>query len=265
VTDKSGAAETKETNAAPAENSACSHDGAVKTQPPESPAEQVRLLRKKLDNVDSMARMGFDAAALVHDLSNLIGGMMGHVQLAQMTGEQEDWLRCSNIVGSGMNRARELIADFKTSVNRNRSFQLINLRDEINRVVEIMGPELDREGIRWKVLAADHYLLSDPGMLRKALLIGLTGVAVNLPKGSEVGISAAEISDELVLNIAAYPSGGMGGEILEDAFTDGRAPIRLSDGELQYLDTLIQEIGGRVVGNWEEPSRLNCRIILPIF
>jgi hypothetical protein len=228
-------------------------------------AEETRSLRKKLENMDSMAQMGFDAATLVHDLSNIIGGMMGHVQLAQMTDDQEDWKRCFNIVGSGMNRARELITGFKTAVTRTRSFQLFNLRIEIDKAVEVMAPDLWREGIGWKVLAVDHFILSDPRVLRKALLICLTGVAINLPKGAEIGISATEMSGELVIAIAGYPSDGAGQTLSPRHPTASVKPMALRDEDIQYLETIVQEIGGEVTGNWDEPARLNCRIILPVF
>jgi light-regulated signal transduction histidine kinase (bacteriophytochrome) len=223
-------------------------------------AEEVGRLNRQFENVDGLAQMGFEAATLVHDLSNIIGGMMGYVQLAQMTGEQEDIQKCLQVIGTGMQRGRQLIASFKTAISNRRSFETISVRDAIESALKCLSSDLEREGISTRLIGRDHFVIADPRILRKVLLISLTSVALNLPARSALEISIAQMNGELAVCLLGD---------FEDAIATNPTEVRsrrtypMRPAEQQFLNGLLAELGGRSDGESANPRSPSIRFILP--
>ncbi|MCZ7587097.1 MAG: hypothetical protein M5R36_29205 [Deltaproteobacteria bacterium] len=153
---------------------------------------RAEAIASELDTLDRNARLGFDAAALVHDLSNVLGGMIGHVQLAGMTGTEEDLRKCVQVLESGLGRAGRMIQAFKARVSKTRTLSMINVKSEVARVLDGLREDFRREDLSWSLSGDAGYMACDRTLFARLLASCVMELASVVPRSSSVAVRLAE-------------------------------------------------------------------------
>lgn len=98
------------------------------------------------DHVRRLARVGFDAGMTVHDLSNVVGAVIGYAQLAHMTGDAADYRQAVDVIEPALQRARQSIARFKADADGAGVVTPIDLGAFVASVVDGLRDEIRRAG-----------------------------------------------------------------------------------------------------------------------
>ncbi|MCL4234326.1 MAG: hypothetical protein KJ042_07390 [Deltaproteobacteria bacterium] len=98
------------------------------------------------DHLRRLARVGFDAGMTVHDLSNVVGAVIGYAQLAHMTGDPADYRQAVDVIEPALQRARQSIARFKADADGVGVVAPVDLGAFVASVIAELEPEILRAG-----------------------------------------------------------------------------------------------------------------------
>ncbi len=98
------------------------------------------------DHVRRLARVGFEAGMTVHDLSNVVGAVIGYAQLAHMTGDAADYRQAVDVIEPALQRARQSIARFKADSEGVGVVAPVDLGAFVAQVAADLDGEIARAG-----------------------------------------------------------------------------------------------------------------------
>ncbi|MBZ0270411.1 hypothetical protein K8I61_00120 [bacterium] len=207
---------------------------------------------RREDQLDRLAQVGFAAGALIHDLSNVLGGMMGHVQLAQMAGDEATMKKAIDVVATGLGRARDQMARFKMFATRGHVIRLLRLSDELESLLDELARELARENVLVELVAPDVFVMADALLFHQLFAPLVAHVGASVGAGGRVQIVAkASDATHIAISIVAHP---------EKAGVSENAPLR--DDEYRLLIGLAFEMQAQLERDDDGPLTA-YRVILP--
>jgi hypothetical protein len=129
-----------------------------------------------------LARVGFDAAVTIHDLSNIIGAAAGYAQLAAMGTEVADIKEALDVAVPALGRARDALTRFKHAVNTIRPPEPTSVDALIDRATAVLREDFHVSGwvfsvtgdVRERVLAP----VDDVVWIVRCLLLHLAEIGV---------------------------------------------------------------------------------------
>jgi len=187
--------------------------------------------------------------------------MLGHVQLAQMTGEKEDLEKCIEVLHSGLKRAGELMTGFKAGLTDTEKKSLFNAKNELLGTLKKWGPALDRDDIQWSVRGQECYIVADPDRFQKAVCACVMNLAAFLPQGSALDLELGRGDGELLLTIAGIRRDGKPGK--EPGVETTSDVVLLRQEERNFLEAAAMEMNGRFEETLLPGGIRALRIVLP--
>lgn len=134
-------------------------------------------LRARAQRVDSLRQI---AGSLAHDFNNILAGISGHAELAALDVPPQSGARTAiGEVLNGTRRASLLCRQLLSFSGRDlRTQQLLDLREEVDTIVDLLRPTLPANAaISWQT-APDHLLVQgDQGQLQQVIMNVLVNAA----------------------------------------------------------------------------------------
>ncbi|MFO7752425.1 MAG: PAS domain S-box protein [Desulfobacteraceae bacterium] len=158
-------------------------------------AEQEKLAAQSTASEhEKYALVGKIAGKMAHDFNNILGGVMGNVQLATMECNESSVMERLKIIleqtQRGKNLTRNLVAFAKDQEPKQEFF---SINEKIDLVLNLMKKDLEGIFVKKEYTSQLPELLADPGMMEHAL--------VNIIQNS---IHAVSLADHPVITIRTY-------------------------------------------------------------
>lgn len=234
--------------------------------------EHARLLDAYV-RAERFAAVGSAVAGLSHYIKNIINGMQAGSMVVQMAMESRDMEGLHKgwqIVRSNQNKIRDLVMDMLNySKEREGHFEVVNLNDIVEDVLEMMTPKMEARGVRLKKeLSPDireSYL--DPVGIHRALL-NLVSNAIDAIKHreGEVKVSTALDQEMGLLRLSLQDNGcGIGAEALPhifEAFYSSKGSAGTGLG-LAVTEKIVKDHKGTIQVTSEEDQGSTFVIELP--
>ncbi len=213
-------------------------------------------LRVALIQSEKMASVGYLAAGVAHEFNNLIGGILGYAQLADLTGSVDDYKKTVQVVFEVSQRAKKIIGNLLTFSRRtDERKELIKITDLVDQVVTLVERRFGKQKIDIVREIDDELAVEiEVGQLQQALLQLLMSAQQAMPNGGQV-IIAAHARGDKAIRLSVEDSGSpLTSEELNDVFepfsglqgTASRFSGRTKGVGLAVVQSLVQRLGGEI-------------------
>jgi len=154
---------------------------------------ELRESQMQLARADRLSALGQMAAGLAHELRNPLAGVSGALEIvAEHTQDGTPQAEFAGIAQKELRRLDDLVTRFLAYARPHPpAFRLEESRQLIDRVVALLRPELERQGVSVEVDAASAWpaLRVDPEQIQQVLLNVLLNAVQASPRGSTVRVS----------------------------------------------------------------------------
>lgn len=156
-----------------------------------------RLLWDSYVQADKMAGVGALAGGVAHEFNNLIGGIHGFAQLAQMSGKQEDNQKLIEAATQASKRARK-IADslLRMALQSETRMEVVEIGNLVDQVVTLVERSFRKYNITIDQAIEELFSVrSNNHGLQQVLLHFLMSARAGLEKGGVIRIRAGRAVD----------------------------------------------------------------------
>jgi len=162
---------------------------------------EAHFLRTALIQSEKMASIGHLAGGVAHEFNNLIGGILGFAQLADLTGNPDDYKKTVSVVLEVSQRAKKIINNLLTFSRRvDEQKEMIKVADLVDQVVTLVERRFAKQRVNIaQDIPEDLALEIEIGQLQQALLQLLMSAQQAMPHGGVVTISARLANDGAML------------------------------------------------------------------
>mgnify|MGYP006276863449 FL=1 len=228
---------------------------------------------------EKYALVGKIAGKMAHDFNNILGGVMGNVQLAKMQCNESSVMERLEIIFEqsqrGKNLTRNLVAFAKDQEPKQEFF---SINEKIDLVLNVMKKDLEGIFVKKEYSFQLPELLADPGMMEHALvnIIQNSVHAVSLIDAPAITIRTYADSRNIIAEIEDNGCGIPGHfieEIFDPAFTlkgsrdrsgSYKEGIKGSGYGLANVKRYIEQHKGGISINTEENKGTRISISLPV-
>ncbi|MCB1152002.1 response regulator [bacterium] len=233
------------------------------------------LLRLQLVQSEKMAGIGTLAGGIAHEFNNLIGGMLGYVQLAESTDDIEDYRRSAEVIRNSGLRAKTIIGNLLTFARRvpNR-VEKIELETLVGEIVSLVERDLQSENIMIRTyVEPDVTITTDVGQLENVLLNLIINAKHAMLGGIGGTLTLRAARDIKTVRIDVVDTGvGIAAEHLPKIFepfysTKGSLGTGNVDGSglgLSLSYGIMKELGGDILVKSRASEGSTFTLVLPI-
>lgn len=150
-----------------------------------------------LVEAEKMAGVGMLAGGVAHEFNNLLGGIMGFAQLAEMSGELDDYKRLAEAALENGDRAQKITSDLQALAGSDRRMSsTAAVEESIDQVVTLVEKRARKRNVLIEKEVQPALMLhTDFGSLQQVLLQFLFSAIAGMPDGGRIMISAAVAED----------------------------------------------------------------------
>jgi len=232
-----------------------------------------RLLWESYVQTDKMAGVGALAGSVAHEFNNLIGGIHGFAQLAQMSGKQEDNQKLIEAATQASKRARK-IADglLRMALQSEIRMEVIEVGSLVDQVVALVERSFRKYNITIDQAIEELFSIrSNNHGLQQVLLHFLMSARAGLEKGGVIRIRAGrEVDGRFWLGVEDQgPT--VSEEVIRHAFVPDQAMLdpavretpRVRGLGLAVTQTVMHRLGGEVTLVNREDGGCAITLFLP--
>jgi len=149
------------------------------------------------DEAEKMASLGLMAAAIVHELNNIIGGMSGHAELAMLHPEREEMTRHAlQVVTQNSRRAQEILKQLvHYSQQSTQEVASVSFVEVIEQVLHLASRNLELAEVRvLRKFDSSPTLVANPWRLRMLLLNLMLDALERVRRNSDLTVCLEECS-----------------------------------------------------------------------
>jgi len=222
-----------------------------------------------LISAERMADVGLLAAAVAHEVNNLIGGVRGFAQLAQMSGSLEDHERVVDVVFETSERAKTLAGDLLTIATRDPERQeTASLAGVVQQVATLLQRSLRKQNIEINVDIHDRWMVhTQLGKFQQVLLHVMLSATSGMPRGGTLAIQSCHAEDGGI-TISLRDDGALFTEEEQQALFEPHAAAlapegRLSGAGLAVCHEVMRQLGGSISGGNQPDGGVEMLLTLP--
>ncbi|MFC5986619.1 ATP-binding protein [Marinicrinis lubricantis] len=201
--------------------------------------ENIRM-RAELQRTEKLQVMGELAASIAHEIRNPMTVAKGFAQLLQQRSKDDTTLRYTGMVMEELDRAETILSDYLSYAKpKMECVQIIDIKQQLNHVINMMGPYAEAEGTTIQCHMEDGlYIVGDERKLCQVL--------VNMIKNAT---EATDGNGRIIIN--SYPF-------------EGNAVIDIIDNGIGMSIDQIQRLGHPFVSNKEKGTGLGMMVCFRI-
>ena len=160
-------------------------------------------LRVALIQSEKMASIGNLAAGVAHEFNNLIGGILGYAQLAELTHNLDDYKKTVQVVFEVAQRAKKIIGNLLTFSRRSDGRkEVIKVADLVDQVVTLVERRFAKQKINIaREIPEDLAVELEVGQLQQALLQLLMAAQQAMPDGGQIAIRARLMENVIYVEV----------------------------------------------------------------
>jgi C4-dicarboxylate-specific signal transduction histidine kinase len=155
-----------------------------------------KILWDALVRADRLAGLGELAAILAHEFNNLIGGVTGFAQLAQLTGSLEDYRKMPEIIFQTGERAKKLTGGIMGIAGRQPDrLEQAGLLELLDQPLAVLEPRFAKQGVEVDLeIDPDLSVFTDAARLQQVFLHALLFLRAHLVKSSRCAIRTESLA-----------------------------------------------------------------------
>ena len=234
-------------------------------------ARKARKAEDVAEKHAGMAMVGMLAAGVAHEFNNLLAGIQGYAQLADMGQVGLDELKgiCIRQCKRGSSIVQDLLS---FSHKQNEEEGEVDLNVLLDEVLRLVGRELGKSSVsvRKKIKRVPPFKGS-PGAMERTILNLVMNAAEAMPEGGTLSVGLTQTDSSIVLTVSDTGHGIPGKEldkIFEPFYTTkGRSPksrtLRTGLG-LTACRNIVRAHGGEIEVESEPGSGTTFKIVLPM-
>lgn len=165
--------------------------------------------KNKLRQAESLAALTTISAGIAHEIKNPLGAISIHVQLIEQEIKNNnpqissDFKLSINVIKEEIDRLNRIVVDYLTTVRPLKAkLTLINLKDFLDKFVELIQPELELNGIKFeKKYSKLPEVWIDEKYFKQALINLINNSLVAIKKNGLIKIEAFQKQNYVILNI----------------------------------------------------------------
>ncbi len=233
--------------------------------------EELQSTRVMLDKSESLARVGLHMGGVLHELNNLVGSMMGHAELAKLTGEEEDVTKCVDTALEATKRARILLRQIRGISRMKNTLDVMNVNETIDSIVHFLDPMIATKGIKLeKEVQQVPWIIGSAKAIRQAILLLTSSLLDTIPAGGSLVLSCNQVGSEICVGISEDRNRELEKVQLpltpvltSDKKTDLQQ-VPLDETRRTALDEMIEETKGRLECSCRTGKGYAYQILLPV-
>lgn len=248
--------------------------GIFRDMTPRKQAEiENRAFQDKLAMQDKMASLGRLVLGISHEYNNILAGIRGYSQLAQIPGKENRLRELPQIAIELVDRAQQVTEGLLLfSEKFDPDTKIIHPEEMVNGIMRLMRKDFERNGIKFEVsIPRDIVIHTDIGKLQQVLLNLISNAQDAMKSGgtlkidyySENGKHVIQVSDQGVgIDKETLP------HIFEPFFTT-KGALASGDGQgiglgLSVCYNIVRELGGDISVETTQRVGTKFKVILPI-
>ena len=248
-----------------------SEEAETRKKSAEEFARKARSAEDAAEKHAGMAMVGMLAAGVAHEFNNLLAGIQGYAQLAEMGQASLDDVKdiCIKQCKRGSSIVQDLLSFSRRQDETEGEVDLNALLDEVLRLV---GRELvkSRISVQKKIERVPTFKGS-PGGIERTILNLIMNAAEAMPKGGTLSVALERADSHIVLSVS-----DTGGGIREEHPSRIFEPFRATDGRwsrfrslstglgLTVCRNIVSAHGGEIQAESEPGSGTTFKVTLPV-